>query len=414
MNKPTVTEGAGSYVLKWDEGVTIDVTRARQHQSDGRVTGEVAVRFGENGSTSLLHRAQFNFSSTQARNTLSKALGGRVKEIPWDDALEQMCFSVVDWVRRGEPVVELWGGEDAKRPEYLAEPLIIKGYPNIIFGDPGSFKSALAALCIAIVTLPWKRNPLELPTPDVHTNCLYLDWETDRDTVDWTLARLFKGHQLPPFPMQYRRCAAPLPSDIEALRELIDDVKAELVVIDSLGMASGGEDLNKSGAAIGFYTALRQLNVTSLILAHNSKDRESKTRSIIGHQYYTAQARNIWEAKKVQETGEDEIDLALFHRKAPPFAKYSAPIGAHVTFTEDSMTLTAQNATTVREFVADMGLKAQVKDALRDGAMTVKDLADTIDGNQASIKTILNRLRSANLVYHLPDNRWGLSHREDE
>jgi len=407
--KPIITEGTGGCLLKWEDGVSIDVTRARQHQSDGRVTGEVAVKFGKNGSAALLHRAQFNFSSTQARNTLAKALKERVSDVQWGDALEQMCFYVVDWVRRGEPVVELWGEADAQKPEYLIEPLIIKGYPNIIFGDPGSFKSAMATLCIAIVTLPWKNNPLGLSSPPHPVTSLYLDWETDKPTVNWTLSRLLRGHDLPAFPIKYRRCASPLPQDTEALKELIDDCKAEMVVIDSLGMASGGDDLNKSGSAIGFYTELRKLNVTSLILAHNSKDREAKTRSIIGHQYYTAQARNIWEAKKIQETGEDEIDLGFFHRKAPPFAKVSAPLGAHVSFTEDSMLVRAQPIATAREFITELGTKAQIRDVLSDGAMLVKDIAQSVGTNENQTRTTLNRMRDRGVVVKLPDGRWGLA-----
>jgi hypothetical protein len=203
-----------------------------------------------------------------------------------------------------------------------------------------------------------------------------------------------------------------LAQDIDAIKGMVSDIGARMVVIDSLSMAAGGVDLNTSGPATSFYSALRQLDVTSLILAHNSKDREVKSRTIIGHQTFTAQARNIWEVRKVQEIGEDEIDLALFHRKAPPFSRMASPIGTHVTFTPESMFLKAQPATTVREFVADMGLKAQIKDALSDGAMTTKELAETLNANQGSIKTILNRLKANNLVYHLPDGRWGLAQRE--
>lgn len=412
MSKPTVETGVGSYTLKWDEGVRIDVSRVREHTSDGRVTGEVEVRFGKNGNANLLHRAQFNFSSTRTRSELAKELSGRAAKISWKDVLEQACYYIVDLVRQGEPVVELWGDEAAKPPRFLIDPLVIEGYPNIFFGDPGSFKSALATVSIAIVTLPWQMNPLGLTVQESPTISLYLDWETDRQTVNWTLSRLFRGHSIPAFPVNYRRCATPLAQDIDAIKGMVSDIGARLVVIDSLSMAAGGVDLNTSGPATSFYTALRQLDVTSLILAHNSKDREAKARSIIGHQTFTAQARNIWEVRKVQETGEDEIDLALFHRKAPPFSRMASPIGTHVTFTPETMFLKAQPATTVREFVADMGLKVQITDALTDGAMTTKELADALNANQGSVKTILNRLKSSNAVYHLPDNRWGLAQRE--
>jgi len=113
MSKPAIETGVGSYSLTWDEGVRIDVSRVREHASDGRVTGEVEVRFGKNGNANLLHRAQFNFSSTRTRNDLAKELSGRVSKIAWKDVLEQTCYYVVDLVRQGEPVVDLGGDESA-------------------------------------------------------------------------------------------------------------------------------------------------------------------------------------------------------------------------------------------------------------------------------------------------------------
>lgn len=408
-SKPIIEERPGTYSLRWPEGVQVNVTRTRAHPSDGRISGEIAVRFGENGATKLLHQASFNFTSTAARDKLTKTLASRADAVDWFAVLEQTCFNVVNWMRQGEPVVELWGDATAQRPEYLVEPLVVRGYPNIIFGDPGSFKSALATLLIAVVALPWRANPLGLRCPAAPVGSLFLDWETDKATVNWTLSRLFRGHGLAAFPVSYRRCAAPLPQDVDALRDAIAATKAELVVIDSLGMASGGDDLNRSGAAIGFYTALRQLNVTSLILAHNSKDRETKTRSIIGHQYYTAQARNIWEVRKVQDVGDDEIDLALFHRKPPPFAKLAAPMGAHVTFTADSMNVRAQGATTVREFVAEMGLSAQIREVLQNGAMTVDEIARETGGKYDSVRRVLYRMRDKRQAFQVEGGKWGLA-----
>ena len=408
ISVPEITEGVAGYSFVWTEGITVDVSRVREHLSDGSVKGEIAVRCGQNGASQLLHRAQMNFLSTQARDKITKTLTERNKNLDWYGAMEQLCHYVVDLTRRGEPVVELLGTADTPKPEYLIYPLVIKNYPNIIFGDPGSFKSAISLYCATVLQMEWHENPLGLPAPDRPIICLDLDWETDKETAEWTLSRMVRGHGLKLMPLYYRRCHAPLAQDIEAIRNFIDETKAEVLIMDSLAAACGGEDLNKSGPAMAFYQALRSLNVTAIVLAHNSKDRETKMRSIIGHQMFTAQARNIWECKKVQEPDDETIDIALFHRKAPPFSKISPAIGAHVEFTEDSMTITPQSATSMREFISEMGMKAQIRDALTDGAATTKDIAVSLMASEASVRTTLNRMKAQGGVIQLPDKRWGL------
>lgn len=404
MRVPIVTERVGGIDFRWPD-CDLRITAERFDEA-----GRCELGIWTDSDNGFVDQKRVDLLSTSAINSLAKRLQSFPGDgIVWDEVLAHVTGTVLKVARAGEPVVQLWGKPETQRPEYLVDSLVVKSYPNIIFGDPGSFKSALAALLIAIITLPWRDNPLELRCPARPTGCLFLDWETDAATVDWTLARLFQGHGLPSFPVHYRRCSLPLPHDVDALRAAITEAKAEVVVIDSLGMASGGDDLNRSGAAIGFYTALRQLNVTSIVLAHNSKDRETKARSIIGHQYYTAQARNIWEVRKVQDAGDDEIDLALFHRKPPPFAKLAAPVGAHVTFTADSMRVRAQNATTVREFVTEMGLKAQISEVLQNGAMSVNDIARETGAKYDSARRVLYRMRDKRQVFQVEGGKWGLA-----
>jgi DNA-directed RNA polymerase specialized sigma24 family protein len=331
-----------------------------------------------------------------------------IYEADWPTMLEQVKVYTLEWVRRGEPVTELWGEDESEPPTYLIEPLIVEGYPNVIFGDPGCFKSGLAVIVAAILTLPWCDNPLAWPEPEKPVPCLYLDWETDRKTVNWTHARLRRGHGLEGFPIHYRRCFAPLFNDIEAITELADACEAKAIIIDSLGMASGNDDLNNSTTATNFYRGLRQLNRTSIILAHNAKDRERKERSIYGNQYFTAQARNIWEVRKVQETGEDCLDLGLFHRKAPPFARFSKPFGMHIEFQDNSITVKAKEPDTIRELLTEMSLQQQIYDLLvHEGAKSLDEIAKNLEGNKQSVKTTLYRMRDKKVAVQV-DGKWGL------
>lgn len=404
--RPSVTETGNSIRFEWDDvNITIQASRVREH-SDGRVTAELRTSTSAPGYAPHLDQRSVNLLTSKTGFAKELSL---LFEADWLTMLEQVKVYTIEWIRRGEPVVELWGGDEVDPPTYLIDPLIVEGYPNVLFGDPGCFKSGLAVIIATMLTLPWKNNPLGWQEPEAPIECLYLDWETDNKTVNWTHARLNRGHSLEGFPIHYRRCFVPLYSDIEALTELADSCGAKVIIIDSLGMASGTDDLNSSATATNFYRGLRQLNRTSIILAHNAKDRERKERSIYGNQYFTAQARNIWEVRKVQETGQDSLDLGLFHRKSPPFAKFSHPFGMHLEFQDNSITVQEREPKTVAEFVAQMSLTQQIRELLiHEGAMTLPDITKELDGNEQSIKTALYRMREKGTAVKVGD-KWGIS-----
>lgn len=406
--KPTINELPNGLLFEWAEAnVAIRVTRAKEHR-DGRVTAELKVSTSAPGYSPHLHQAQLNIVSTQARKGLTKALS-ELYEADWLSILEQCSVLTMEWLRKGEPLLELWGTEDAEPPRYLVDPLLIEGYPNVLFGDPGSFKSAIAVILSAITTLPWRDNPLRLPPPQQPCKVLYLDWETDSQTVNWTLSRLCRGSQLTNYPLSYRFCSRPLADDLEAIQAVAAESEANICVIDSLTMAAGG-DLKEAVSATSFYTALRQLRMTSLILAHNAKDNGTiqRVKTIFGSQVFTAQARNVWEVKKVQEVGGNELSLGIFHRKAPPFSRVSHPLGMRVTFGEREIAVRAEDPSCVREFVAELSLKQQITEILREGAMSAPDIALELQANPDSIRVKLNDLAKDGKVVKLPDKTWGL------
>jgi len=413
MSQPQITDdGIGGYVFEWDnDSIRIEATRLKSH-SDGRIMGEVVISTTQPGAKHPhLHQAQFNFSSSVSRDRLAKSLDGRYAEVDWGVILEQLCVYTLERVRRGEPVLTLWSDENVKPPEFLLEPFLIRDYPTVIFGDPSAFKSSLSLFFYAILLLPWSDNPLSLTPKLSPTKVLYLDWETEPDTIRWQLTRLERGMFLPSIPLCYRRCSLPLYQDIEAVRRAIIDTGAEVVVIDSLGLACGGE-LKESPPALAFFSALRQLKATTLILAHTAKNPDNKKRSIFGSIFFEVHARSIWEIKKVQEIGEDEIEVALFHRKPPPFGKLHPPTGLNVKFTTDTIVIREQEVRSVREFITAMGTQAQIESLLRDGPMNTKDIIETLGSSKGSIEMALKRLRDKHKVVRLGSGAYGLAANE--
>jgi hypothetical protein len=408
MSQPQILEIAGGYQFAWNttENVKIKVTRLHS-TSDGGLKGELLITTSAEGYAPHIHLGQFNFSASRSRKELAKQLE-TVYPIDWEALLEQLVVRTIEMVRKGEPIEDILAdNESLEPPRYLVEPFIVENYPNVIFGDPGSFKSTISLVLMALVTLPWRDNPLHLTTPDKSVPLLFLDWETDKSTISWQLSCLQRGMDTGIIPIKYRRCSVPLYNDLEQIQNAIVENKIEFIVIDSLGLACGGE-LNEAGTAIQFFTALRQLKVTSLILAHTSKDKLSQNKSIYGSVYFEAQARNIWHARKRQEPGESDLDLILRNTKSPPFRKKYQDMSYHVSFDDTSMKVKTQDPRTVAEFLETMGTQPRIIDLLKSGPQKPADIARALDLTENNVRVVLSNLKKSNEVVKIGDG-YGLA-----
>ena len=410
---PEINTKFTGYEIIWPDKIRIKAESCKLH-TDGSFKAQLAIDACLNGSgwEKLMTPVIVNLTSGQARGKLVEQLSKRTDAFDWYAVVEHAAEGLLKSFKEGDPVEELWADTgDVKPPQYIIEPFLIKNYPNVIFGDPGSFKSAFAMALVMIGTLGIADSPLNLPLPlREEIRPLWLDWETDRETSLWTMTRLSRGNEYGAFPLQYLNMSLSMAQELDRIKYIMDATKANLLIIDSLGLAAGagGGNLNDAEPAIKFYSALRQLQTTSLIIAHNAKSNEVKTKSILGSMFYTAQARNIWEVKKIAEPGDDTIDIALFHRKAPPFGKVRKAMGYRVDFEFDKIAISYQEATTVREFVAGMGTQARVTNVLLNGAMTEGEIADALEVTQNSVKVACSRLKNKGKIIKLPAGKWGL------
>jgi hypothetical protein len=412
MSLPKITPDISGYTYCWEsEKITIECRRLSLHS--GEIKGEICISSNAPGNNaSHLHRANFNFSSDTARDRLATSLGKRM-EADWRAILEQTCVYTMDYFRKGETIEELNSdNSEAQSPEFLFYPFVIRNYPTIIFGDPSSSKSLFALIASSIMMLPWYDNPLEWRAPNRPLRLLYLDWETDASTVNWNLSCLQRGMELPPLFLNYLHCSMPLYYDVEQVAEKIVDCKADVIIIDSLGLAVGG-DLNATEPALNFWGAWRKLKTTSLILAHTSKNSEEKKKSVYGNVYYTAEARSIWEIRKSQETGSKEMDVALFNRKPPPFTGLLHPQGFHVDFEgvgeiSNKIIISQSSPQSVSEFVTAMGTQAQIEELLKEGSKTTSEIEEAVGITNANARNALKRLKDKNKITKLGDGKWGL------
>jgi len=403
LNAPSVAKGVGFVNFAWPE---LKIRVMAEHVKDNG-QAELSFYSMKDSKQLLLHRARVDLLSTSAISGLVKRLEKNDKNISWEDVLTYITEITTEMARKGEPAEEIWAAEgDTLTPSYLLEPLLYLNHPTVIFGDYGSCKSAFALVTAYTVQLPFKDNKLGLTTNGESTKCLYLDYEDDPSSFRKRWSALERGFNTAPMPILYRRMTAALADSTDQLRRIVDDHGIKLLIVDSLGPAARG-NLNDTEPAIKYHAALRQLGITSLTLAHTSKDQLSKKRTIFGSVFFMNLARSVWECKAEQEIGEDEAIISLKHSKGN-LSKLQPPLGYRFSFTNNSITVSKADLANTG-LSGELPLTWQIKNLLKQGSFTTKEISDRLDKGTDTIGRTLRRMRDRKQVAKLEGDTWGLS-----
>ena len=347
-------------------------------------------------------------STAQAIRRLQKIYND-IGIIPWEWVFCCIATKVIDDIREGEPIIDILPNEDTPlKPTYLVEPIVYQSHPAVIFGRQGSTKSTLALVIAHLLQFPDPDSRLGLITPAETRRVLYLDYEDDPLTFQARWGALQRGFGPGPLmPIKYRRMERPVGEDVEKLREIIAADKIDLLIVDSLGLAAGGT-LYDPEPAIEYFRALRKLKVTSLSLAHTSKDTTTKEKTIFGSVYFMNLARSIWECKADPEIDGNQAVISLTNTKHNYSKKHHA-LGLRFTFTDNDIKVT-------RADLADSSLSGelpipwQIKGLLRDGALTAADICELLGKGDNTIRPTLTRMRKAGDLVKVDGHKWGLKH----
>ena len=228
----------------------------------------------------------------------------------WEHLIDDVCDRALNSQRtRIAPRIVGLKEPERERPVYQVWPLLPSHQPSIIYGQGGIGKSWLAVYLAALVDNGITRNGLNA---DVGRT-LYVDWETDRDTIEGRAWAIKQGEPqiAPEWGLAYQQAQGPLTDWIDDLANHVDREQFDLVVIDSVGMALGG-DANDAQTVLAFFGALRQLDATTLLIDHMGKGPEAADRGAFGSVYKRNSARSVWEMRQA----EGELTIGLYHRKA--------------------------------------------------------------------------------------------------
>lgn len=385
MSKPTLEAHAGIYSLHWAEhGIKAQVERFSEDRR-GVVTAEVEILCLFGNEWKPLHKdARLTLTSTNSRLGLAKHLGTRVEK-EWDDIVEQLCVFALEAYRQGEPMVMVGSLPPSSGPEYRLYPILQEKQPTLIYGPGGSGKSRLGAFFSLLVQTGQKAVGLE----SVQGNVLILDWETCAEEMDDILNELKEGMLLNCPDIAYRYCSQPLASEILEIQKMSKELDAKLVIVDSAGMALGGEP-ESAEIVLRMFAALRSLETTVLIFDHIAKD--SKNPSPFGSVYKTNSARSVFEIRKEQEAGSHEMTVALYHRKINR-GTLQRPLGFRVQFEPDACFITESDVRSSPGLAAGLPIADQIEGILREGVMVVKELSESLNLPENTLRAILSRYK---------------------
>lgn len=376
MRVANVTYLYSSYRFEWpDEGISVLVSRLNEER--GGLGCEMTVSTSLEPMPGMLRQGRFNLSAPQTRASWEKALDTRLPGVDWYAALEQVCALTITRWRQGEPSVDLLDVRERPGVPFLLPPFIVEGAATLLFAEGGAGKSMFALACgLAVAT----GNPDILGTrPSRVGPVLYLDWEWDAESHAERLRALCRGYniELEHGSVFYRRETTSLAEGSEAIREHIAATGAIFVIIDSLGMARGGEP-ESADLTIKTFGAIRTWGVPALVLDHVVKAQGANAKYSFGSVYTTNAARMTWRMDSSTDGHDAVYRVGLSNQKAN--GKYQQPRGYTVSIQSnenDEMTAAWYSPTdimTVPGMEDRIPLRRHIIEALKAGPLTREEL----------------------------------------
>jgi len=329
---PVATRKGSGYDITWTGLPITAEVRAVRGKND-TVKAQVAVF--NNGSR--VHRSTPTLDSPSGLEVFRRALSRNLSEdevsptFQWAKIVEDIAAEVIDRHKAGVPSVSVDEVEVSSDVLWEVDNLLVAKEPTVLWGGGNMGKSIFAQAVATWISYGYTDSSYGLVIPK-KSKVLYLDYETTPHAVVNRLNKIKAGLSMSsPSGMRYRKCSTSLVNDIEALQDEISEFDIDCIVIDSLGLAVGG-DLEGAQPILEFFVALAQLQCTSLILSHPNKDGK-----LFGSNYIYQSARSIWKLDGPAKTnvGNDQLSFTLTHEKGNDIPIQPAQ-GWRVNFTEDA------------------------------------------------------------------------------
>jgi hypothetical protein len=225
---------------------------------------------------------------------------------------------------------------------------------------------------------------------------LYLDWETDRDTLNRRVRMICRGIGIPYTPINYTNMTDPLSDKLEWLTEKVASDGVDLVCVDSVeaamaGSRSDGGDMNDTASKMN--QVLRRVGKSAILVDHvNSQN--AKADGLAGKAYGSIFKRNwvrmSYELKRVHEGGDGEKHLGVYCTKRNNGSRFDA-FGLSWTI-NDELSSWQREDISEPQLAAALPVRKRMQIALEDDApMSVTSLSELTGASLQTIRVELSR-----------------------
>jgi len=306
VSTPKVSPALNGLQLDWQvEHIQCDVTQIYQHH-DGCVACEIHLSTSAPGfNPHLLRHHVADLANANGRDRLAALLKRSYNHVEWEDIVEGICEHTLAFLRRPPELQTTIDFEQAKPPEFVLHPFLVRHENNMLFGPGGGGKSYLALYWLILLEAHPELNTNWIIRPGKFS-VLYLDWERSKSSQSYRMRQLLRGLELPDScpdtPLHYHRVPGMAMAEyVNQTQHLINQAQANMLIIDSAGPAAGGKDLNQTGPVIDYFHALGKLKsadgspLTVLTLAHLAKNLDTNRHSPYGNVYWRNESSSVWE-----------------------------------------------------------------------------------------------------------------------
>lgn len=405
-----IEQRAGSFWITPSENDLVCLAIDDIEESHSRIFATVRVYLKRGGRESEFLRDRLELTSGRDKLQFSRRLTNSLHDTgDWGYFVELAFNNVIDRVVNGSPVIDLANLRLLKSNKYLLEPILAEHEPTIIYGDGGSAKSTTAIFLGLLVCSGAERLGLQ---PTKQAKILFLDWETDAHIIAERVQKLSTGLDISlPSGFLYRKMTRGLSSDSNAIKNLIEQEKVALVIVDSMGPACEGEP-ESAEVVLRFFNALRLFDCSKLITAHISK-AVATNNSVPSYPFGSIFARNLarimWGVTREKlATNEDAVSIVLHNTKAND-DRLRDPIGISYSFSEVSIGV-ARFDPSANVLFERLPLREKIRAILEEGPATTKELSRQVGSSESSVRRIIRLMRDVERVEE-PDGKLGLAWR---
>jgi len=399
MSVPTLSSIGGLYRLRWaEEQVTIHLDRLYE-DSHYQVSCEVQINSTAAGSPGHLHGgSRLNLTSTESRRRLAKYLNDDVMPNNWTAILEQAAVLVLTQWRKGPPTIELSKHTPREALGMRVNPLLQERQATVFYGEGDTLKSFMALFLGLLVRTGAEQAGLK-PEPG---NVLYLDYETDEDTMWQRAGMIADGLGLSlgiPAGIFYRYMHQPLAADVQQLNRLVLDLGIDFLVVDSAAPAV--LEPESASMTAEYFRALRSLRITSLTIAHVAK--HTRQLAPYGSTFWKNLPRANFMVTASREF--EDVVVGLKHTKSNNGRRLH-DLGFRFEFDPHRVVIKPEDPKNVPELARGLPPLDRIIGALSHGQKALKELAEELDLPTAVISPLLSRHQDHFIQLHR--GVWGL------